>query len=136
MRALLFVSNVVKKEYQLPFASLPLAFYAKNNALNLWNREFVEKSINELLQSKCIEELSEPAFCTNPLTVAEGKKNRLVLDLCHINQHLSITKFRYENLKVIEEVFEKNYFFSTFGLKSGYHHISIAERCKNTWALL
>ena len=66
-----------------------------------------------------------PPFCCNPLTVATGKKLRLVLDLRHVNKFLQKIKFRYENLKTLVKIFDQGYFFGTFDLKSGYHHIAI-----------
>ena len=49
---------------------------------------FVVHAISELLDSGCITEHNEPPFCVNPLTVAEAKKLRLVIDLRHVNCHL------------------------------------------------
>ena len=46
--------------------------------------DFVVHAISELLDNGCVTEHSEPPFCVNPLTVAEGKKLRLVIDLRHI----------------------------------------------------
>ena len=42
-------------------------------------------------------------FCCNPLTVARGKKLRLVFDLHHVNAYLHERKFRYKNLKTLEK---------------------------------
>ena len=89
-----FVLNVVKNGYSLPFDSTPESSYAKNNASSLKHKKFVETSINELIKNKCIEEVSEVPYCVNPLTVAEGEKLRLVLDLRHVNKHLKVQKFR------------------------------------------
>ena len=71
-----YVLNVVKHGYKLPFEEKVSAFYAKNNSSSLRNTNFVTKSINELLEQNCIEEVSEMSYCCNPLTVAEGKKLR------------------------------------------------------------
>ena len=75
-----------------------------------------------------MKEVDQRPFCCNPLTVAGGKKLRLVLDLRHVNACLRKFKFRYENLKTLEKIFEKGFHFATFDLKSGYHHIKIHER--------
>ena len=47
--------------------------------------DYVVHAISELLDNGCITEHSEPPFCVNPLTVAEGKKLCLVIDLRHVN---------------------------------------------------
>ena len=122
------ILSVVKHGYCIPFFEQPSPFFAKNNRSSLNNRGFVEKSILELLENNCIKEVKSPSYCVNPLSVAErnGKK-RLVIDLRHINKHLSIKKFKYENLKIVSELFEKDFVFCTFDLKSGYHHVQIHD---------
>ena len=85
----------------------------------------MEKAILELLQNHFITELSQRAYCSNPLTVATKGKLRLVLDLRHVNQYLRLKSFRYEDLRTWTEVFERNDFYVRFDLKSGYHHVDV-----------
>jgi hypothetical protein len=63
----------------------------------------------------------------NPLTVAEGKKLRLVLDLRHVNEFTHVSKFKYEGLNSLADMFSQGFYFFTFDLESGYHHIDIFE---------
>jgi len=80
------------------------------------------------LKTNAFVRVSEPPHCINPLTVADQRKKlRLVLDLRHVNDFLIKQKFQYENLTTLSDMIEKNFYFGTFDLKSGYHHISIAE---------
>jgi len=122
-----FVLGIVKEGYHLPFLSLPNPFLAKSNQSSLREAPFVEDTIEQLLLDNCIKEVSTPPTCLNSLTVASGHKLRLVLDLIHVNKFLQIVKFKYENLKTVAELFEKDFYFISFDLKSGYHHISIHE---------
>ena len=67
--------------YITPFVALPPPFFIKNNKSALDHAEFAAHGINELLINKCtIEAFSRP-YCCNPLSVAGGRKLRLVLDL-------------------------------------------------------
>ena len=59
---------------------------------------------------------------------AHGKK-RLVLDLRYVNQFILLTKFRYEGLNIVPQLFSEGDYFFTFDLKSGYHHVEIHEDC-------
>ena len=61
-------------------------------------------------------------MCANPLTVAFGKKNkaRLVLDCRNLNPHLAQFKFKYEDVSVAKQIFQKGDFLVTFDLKSAY----------------
>ena len=106
-----FVLGVIEKGYILPFAMEPPGYYAKNNQSSLRNADFVEKAILELLQNHYITELSQRAYCSNPLTVTTKGKLQLVLDLRHVNQYLRLKSFRYEDLRTLTEVFERNDFF-------------------------
>ena len=131
LKASTLVLNIIKNGYILPFTELPPPFYAKNNASSLRNKRFVDTAITELLNKGMIEELDHRPFVCNPLTVAEGKKLRLVLDLRHINDYLIIEKFKYEDLKTIAEMLGEGDFFTTFDLVSGYHHVDIhPAHCK------
>ena len=115
--------------YYLPFLHDPPPYHAKNNASSRRNATFVSTAIQELLTNKCIELVTpETPHCVNPLTVAEGAKLRLVLDLRHVNKYLDVTQFKYENLNVVAQLFEQHFFFVTFDLKNGYHHVPIATR--------
>ena len=50
------------------------------------NSRFVSQAISKLFKNNCIEELDQKLYGGNPLTVAEIKKPRLVLDLRHVNR--------------------------------------------------
>ena len=57
----------------------------------------------------------------------EGKKG--LLDLHYVNQFILMTKFKYEGINVVPQLFAKGDYFFTFDLKSGYHHVDIHEEC-------
>lgn len=83
-----FVSSIVNEGYSLPFAQLPPALFLRNNRSAFRNSEFVGAAILELLEQDLIIEVNSPPHCVNPLSVAEGKKLRLVLDLCEVNMQI------------------------------------------------
>ena len=79
-------------------------------------------------------EVDSPLYCCNPLTVVRGKKPRLVIDLSRsVDKNLHSCKFKYEGLPTLSEMFEKVFWFVTFDLESGYHHIDIDPQF---WQLL
>ena len=61
----------------------------------------------------------------NPLSIVEGKKKRLFLDLRHVNKFLFIPKFHYEDLSSLSQVFAKDDWLFNWDLKCGYHHVNI-----------
>ena len=51
---------------------------------------------------------------------------RLVIDLSRSeNKYLQSHKFKYEGLPTLLEMFEKEFWLTTFDLESGHHHIYI-----------
>ena len=82
-----FVIDIVKQGYSSPFRVFPPRFLF-NNRPALRNPQFVQSAIVELLERRLIQEHSSPPHCVNPLTVAEGKKLRLVIDLREVNKYL------------------------------------------------
>ena len=71
LKASKFALGIVREGYKIPFESEPPAFFAKNNTSSLKNQAFVRESIEKLLENGCIEKVTEPPYCINPLTVAE-----------------------------------------------------------------
>ncbi|XP_072042790.1 uncharacterized protein [Amphiura filiformis] len=85
LKASEFVLDVIEFGYKIPFVVQPPPFYAKNNRSSLVHPDFVESAIADLLLKHCVIEVPTRPYCCNPLTVAEGKTLRLVLDLRHPN---------------------------------------------------
>lgn len=122
-----FVVSMIETGYRLPFLQFPPSCYLKNNLSALKHHEFVAQAITELLSNNCIIEHTTPPLCVNPLTVAAGKKLRLVIDLRHVNQYILKNKFKYEDLRSLSQIIEDSSWFFTWDLKSGYHHVDIAQ---------
>ncbi|PFX29299.1 hypothetical protein AWC38_SpisGene5942 [Stylophora pistillata] len=83
-----FVLDTIRRGYRLPFAEFPPSCFPANNRSAFQHSEFVTQAISELLANGCIIEHSVPPFCANPLSVAKGKKLRLVIDVRHVNSFL------------------------------------------------
>ena len=115
----------------MPFTSIPSPLFAPNNKSSLLHPQFVSQAITELLENNYVEELKQRPYCCNPLTVAEGKKLRLVLDLQHVNKLIKHNKFRFENLSTLSEMLNKGNYFTTVDLASGYHHIEDIQNIVN-----
>jgi len=120
-----FVLSIIEFGYYMPFLEHPPLCHTKNNKSSLKHPGFVEQAINALLEKGCIIELEDRPYCCNPLTVAERPKLRLVIDLRHVNKYIKTTKFRYEDLSTLSEMFKEGDYFTKFDLTSGYHHIDI-----------
>ena len=111
---------MIRRGYRLPFAQYPSQCFLKNDRSALQHPEFVAEAITELLSNGCIVEHVVPPFCMNPLTVAEGKKLRLLIDLRRVNNCLVKPRFKYEDLRSLSQVLDEEHWFFTWDLKSGY----------------
>ena len=125
LSAPLSVQNIVTFGYALLLKGFPESTFFNNNCSALRHPSFVEEAIQDLLNKHCIEEHDFPPHVVNPLTVVEGKKLRLVLDLRYVNSLIECPRFKYEDLRTLSEIFELGFFFFTFDLESGYHHVGI-----------
>ena len=104
-----FVRDIIKQGYSFPFQVFTPHCFLSNNRSALRNPLFAQSVILELLEWQLIQEHNSPPHCVNPLTVAEGKKLRLVVALREVNKYLVKPKFRYEDLRSLSEVFEEGF---------------------------
>ena len=122
-----FILNVIMQGYKIPFFQLPTPFAKRNNTSARENSAFVSQAVNDLLRLDLIEELACKPNIINPLSVStrSSGKQRLILDLRHVNQFIYKQKFKCEDLSVATQIFSRNYYLFKFDLKSGYHHVEI-----------
>ena len=122
-----YILSVVEEGYKLSFKTFPPSACIKSNKSARENVSFVKEEIQSLLRKGVISESEQKPTVVNPLTVAYNKvaKPRLVLDCRQINEYLHKFRFRYEDIRIAEEMFEKGSFLFRYDLKSAYHHIMI-----------
>ena len=106
-----FVLNVIMQGYKIPFFQLPTPFVKRNNTSAQENRDFVSQAVNDLLRSDLIVELACKPDIINPLSVSthSSGKQRLILDLRHVNQFIYKQKFKCEDVGVATKLFGRNY---------------------------
>jgi hypothetical protein len=122
-----YITGIIESGYKLPLLNVPKPEWLKNNRSAFDNADFVTKEIQELLNNGIVLLVKKQPTVINALTVAinaDGKK-RLVLDLRQVNPMLSIPSYKYKDIRVASQFFEKQCYMSIFDLKSGYHHIDI-----------
>ena len=76
-----------------------------------------------------IKEVSSRPHVVNPLTVSINSKSkeRLILDLRHVNKQVLLSKFKFEDWRTLKQYATPDSFGFVFDLKSGYHHIDIHD---------
>ncbi|RCN38570.1 zinc knuckle [Ancylostoma caninum] len=106
--------------------SPPLQISLPNNRSTAFlNAEFVDGAVDELVQTGAVETVTEKPAIFSPLSVAEGKKLRLILDLSWLNEHVVKESIKFEDMTKAWDMLRGAKYLSTFDLKSGYHHVSV-----------
>ena len=124
-----YIMSVLEEGYKIPFKQSPSTKRSNNNKSARDNPEFVTAEIENLLYKKCISKVETEPHVINPLTVAYNKKGkpRLVLDCRNINDNLHKFKFKYEDLQVARQLFEKGFYMFSFDIRGAYNHIDIFQ---------
>jgi hypothetical protein len=107
-----FILSVNKDGYRIPLLNCPPKICLSNNKSSFEDSIFVEKAILDLLKGGLVKTVSNRPHVVNPLTVSfNGKgKERLILDLRHVNKHVRLDKFKFEDWKTLGlKSFEKVY---------------------------
>ena len=125
-----WVLEIIQNGYALPFVQEPQPAFFTNNKSAFEAYSFVTSEINDLLAKGCIKEINrQEAHIISPLSVANnGEKPRLILDLRYLNSFIATTKFKYEDIRTVRDLFNKGDYFFKADLKSGYHHLNIFEQ--------
>ena len=97
------VLNMIQSGYKIPFHTTPDPYYFDNRSSALRRKSVVEFQIRELLENGCISEVPDCPEFINPLHVAAqpSGKERLILDLSHLNNFIVKTHVKYEDLKTV-----------------------------------
>jgi hypothetical protein len=77
-----FILNTIKNGYVVPFVTTPPPMKFKNNKSAINNELFVDKSISDLLESGCVQDLSSSALLVWPKTKRLVKRSERIKSLC------------------------------------------------------
>lgn len=130
LRANSFILSIIEQGYKIPFDSEPSSCFAKNNRSARDHSAFVDSALSDLLQNDFAMEVKQKPFCVNPLSVSVNSsgKERLILDLRHVNKHIHKFKVKFEgHCQALDFCKQGNMMFK-FDLKSGYYHVNINEQ--------
>ena len=98
------ILSVIRDGYVIPFLTTPPNKIFSNNKSAMNNSEFVNDAVLELLKTDRIKEVTSALKVVNPLSVStNGEKNRLNLDLRHVNKHIYKEKIKFEDWKTVRE---------------------------------
>ena len=132
------VLSILKQGLILQFEHLPGPYNESNNKSAVDNIDFVRKKVTDWEAAGYVSRLTGPAYCCNPLSVAEKYdvledklKLRLVLDMSrHVNLCIKSQHVKIDDLTVAEQLIEKGDFMQAFDLKNQFFHVQLHESMK------
>ncbi|CAJ0592617.1 unnamed protein product [Cylicocyclus nassatus] len=98
--------------------------------VNVQSRRRENQEIDRLLLSRSIVQVPKSEWGStriNPISVAEGKKLRLILDLSSFNKSLKKVRVKYEDVARVLPLLPERGFMASFDLQAGYHHVKIND---------
>ena len=120
------ILNVIENGFCIDFFVEPPRIFKDNNKSALQHADFVNKAIEDLLATKCIEISESVPYCVSPLSVAKNQeKLRLILDLSALNGCIRYEKMRLEDHFTFYDLAKYCKMVAAFDIKSCYHQISM-----------
>ena len=108
LKAPQYITQSIQEGYMLPLFSVPSPYMSCNHRSTLEQKEFATSAVVELLATNCILKMDDKPSICSPLSVVDGHgKERLVINLRHLNSFLWKQKFKYEDLRTALLLFEK-----------------------------
>ncbi|KAK6023853.1 zinc knuckle, partial [Ostertagia ostertagi] len=117
----------LRAQCQAKQGSQPELGFIKDNATSAYQyADFVDSEISKLVHSKAIQEVEDHGnLRINPISVAVGKKLRLILDLSCLNKKLHKSKVKFEDVAKVLPLLPQGGYMASFDFKSGYHHVKM-----------
>ena len=118
--------EVIGEGYRIPFYKSPPSVFLNNNRSARDHKDFVTKAVMELLNTGRVREVETPPYVVNPLSVSsKNGKERLILDLRHVNQYVFKQKIKFDDWKTMEQFLTEGGYVFNFDIKQGYHHVDM-----------
>jgi hypothetical protein len=131
-----WVQRVMRQGLYPAFQQEPGRYREKNNKSALQNLSVVRSKVAEWMSQGAVMQLAEPAWCTNPLSVAIKRdtatgidKHQAVLDLsCHINKHVEKFTLKMDDVAGTEGLRRQGDYMTVFDLENHCFHAPAAYR--------
>ena len=114
----------------------PAPHFQRNHPSAYAHEAFVDSAVVSLTRTSAVVEWPSRPLVVSPLGVVPKKGSdqwRLIWDGRYVNSHLHIPTFKYETLAQLHQWAELHDYVFTLDLKSGYHHLDMAE---DAWTYL
>jgi len=126
-----FASNVVEYGANIDIDDIN-PFYFNNRVFSRKQENFISQEIEDLLESDVIERsVSKPlgvsSICPIP---KKGGKERLIINLKHLNSKVHPPKFQYEDINKVLSLAKYDDDIVTVDLKNGFYQVGVHDDLK------
>jgi len=125
--------GVMKNGLSLDLTKVPRKYREKDNASADRNMSLLKDKVAEWKQDGYVQRLAEPAWCSNPMSVAakydpvkEETKLRPVIDLSrHVNKCVKVSHVKLDDLSLAEELISHGDYMASFDLANQFFHVRL-----------
>ena len=130
--------DVLENGLSLDLKEIPNKYAEKNNVSAVKNMDVLREKVAEWQAGGYVEQLAEPAWCCNPMSVAakydpvkDETKLRPVIDLSrHVNKCTRVSHVKMDDLSVAEELIAKDDYMASFDLANQFFHVKLHQADK------
>ena len=130
--------GVLTDGLSLDLKEIPRKYREKNNVSAVKNMAVLKDKVKEWKDEGYVEQLSEPAWCCNPMTVAakydpvkDETKLRPCIDLSrHVNKCTKDSHAKLDDLTTAQELISKDDFMASFDLANQFFQVKLHEADK------
>jgi hypothetical protein len=132
------VLDWIKEGVKLPFSGEPLNCEYSNHKLSKNQASFVSSEITSLLNNGCISNVDYKPHCVVPIGCVpkKNRKQRLIVDLRHVNSFSESRKFRYEDLSTLSQVIRPGDYMVSLDLKNCFSSCASSPRLCHIFGVL
>ena len=118
---------ILEYGYLLIFEQEPTSVILRNNKSAFEHTDFGKRAIAYLVYTGVVKESDNVPKVVNPLSVSVNSsgKERLIIDLRHVNKYLRLTAFKYEDAKEAKAYAANKRYAFKFDLRHRYHHLDM-----------
>ena len=120
--------SLIQDRVPLPLEEEPIPFEFRNKNFSWVQARWIDKEVNNLLNSSAIVEVKEKNQSISPISVAPKKDGdfRLIVDLHQLNDYCKPPRFAYEDIEVVLKQVKPKDHLVTIDIKKCVYHVPIA----------
>jgi len=125
-----FAYNCIDKGVDIDLSPKIEPFHFQNRDFSSKQKDFIRQELKDLKASDTIQQCDYVPKGVSPIRPIpkKGGKQRLIINLRHLNAFSDPPKFQYEDINKVLLLAQPGDDIVTVDLKSGFHHVPVSEK--------